>query len=69
MYTLFYFIMALIHNPDIFFIDEPFVGLDLQGIKGFREIMSKLKILGKPILVSTHVLASMDEISDTMIIM
>ncbi len=28
-------IMALIHNPDIFFIDEPFVGLDPQGIKEF----------------------------------
>lgn len=62
-------IMALIHNPDIFFIDEPFVGLDPQGIKEFREMMTSLKSLGKTILVSTHVLASMDEISDTMIIM
>lgn len=62
-------IMALIHNPDIFFVDEPFVGLDPQGIKEFREMMDKLKSLGKTILVSTHVLASMDEISDTMIIM
>lgn len=62
-------IMALIHNPDIFFIDEPFVGLDPQGIKEFREMMCKLKSFDKTILVSTHVLASMDEISDTMIIM
>ena len=62
-------IMALIHDPSIILIDEPFVGLDPNGIKEFREILSKIKSLGKTILVSTHILASMEEISDTMILM
>lgn len=62
-------IMALIHDPNIILIDEPFVGLDPNGIKEFREILSKIKSLGKTILVSTHILASMEEISDTMILM
>lgn len=62
-------IMALIHDPNIILIDEPFVGLDPNGIKEFKEILSKIKSLGKTILVSTHILASMEEISDTMILM
>ena len=62
-------IMALIHDPDIILIDEPFVGLDPNGIKEFREILGKIKSLGKTILVSTHILASMEEVSDTMILM
>lgn len=62
-------IMALIHNPSIILIDEPFVGLDPNGIKEFREILSKIKSLGKTMLVSTHILASMEEISDTLILM
>lgn len=62
-------IMALIHNPNILLIDEPFVGLDPNGIKEFREMLSEIKKLGKTILVSTHILASMEEVSDTMILM
>ncbi|MDZ5001531.1 ATP-binding cassette domain-containing protein, partial [Clostridium perfringens] len=44
-------IMALIHNPNILLIDEPFVGLDPNGIKEFREMLAKIKELGKTILV------------------
>lgn len=62
-------IMSLIHNPNIFLIDEPFVGLDPQGIKEFRDLMCKLKNLGKTLLVSTHILSSIEEISDRLIIM
>lgn len=62
-------IMSLIHNPDIFLIDEPFVGLDPQGIKEFRDLMCNLKELGKTLLVSTHILSSIEEISDRLIIM
>lgn len=62
-------IMALIHDPSILLIDEPFVGLDPNGIKEFREMLYNIKELNKTILVSTHILASMDELSDTVILM
>lgn len=62
-------IMSLIHNPNIFLIDEPFVGLDPQGIREFREMLSNLKNLNKTLLVSTHILSSLEEISDRLIIM
>ena len=62
-------IMSLIHNPDYLLIDEPFVGLDPNGIKEFREMLHSIKLLNKTILVSTHILSSIDEISDTIILM
>lgn len=62
-------IMSLIHNPDYLLIDEPFVGLDPNGIKEFREMLHSIKLLNKTILVSTHILSSIDEISDTVILM
>lgn len=62
-------IMALIHDPSILLIDEPFVGLDPNGIKEFREILCNIKEMNKTILVSSHILASMDELSDTVILM
>lgn len=62
-------IMSLIHDPKIFLIDEPFVGLDPQGIREFREMLGSLKNLNKTLLVSTHILSTLEEISDRLIIM
>lgn len=62
-------IMSLIHDPKIFLIDEPFVGLDPQGIREFREMLGNLKKLNKTLLVSTHILSTLEEISDRLIIM
>lgn len=61
--------MGLLHNPDIFLIDEPFVGLDPKGIKDLKSILSLLRNEGKTILISTHILSSIEEISDKIIIM
>ncbi|WP_286161365.1 hypothetical protein [Clostridium sp. KNHs214] len=61
--------MGLLHNPDIFLIDEPFVGLDPKGIKDFKDILKLLRDDGKTILISTHILSSVDKLNDRIIIM
>ncbi|WMJ80005.1 ABC transporter ATP-binding protein [Clostridium sp. MB40-C1] len=61
--------MALLHEPKIFLIDEPFIGLDPKGIKDFKDILKILRDEGKTILISTHILSSIEEISDRLIIM
>ncbi|WP_138207134.1 ABC transporter ATP-binding protein [Haloimpatiens lingqiaonensis] len=61
--------MGLLHNPDIFLIDEPFVGLDPKGIKDFKDILNMLRKQGKTILISTHILSSVEELNDKIIIM
>lgn len=60
--------MAILHKPDIFFIDEPFIGLDPKGIKDFKEILKSLRDEGKTMLVSTHILSSIEELTDEIII-
>lgn len=47
-------ISALIHNPKIIILDEPFSGLDPVNANQFRKLILKEKELGKIILMSTH---------------
>lgn len=49
-------ISALIHNPKVIIMDEPFVGLDPISTHTLKEIMKKLTKEGKIIFFSTHVL-------------
>ena len=49
-------ISALIHNPKVLIMDEPFVGLDPLSTHKLKEIMKELTKEGKIIFFSTHVL-------------
>lgn len=45
---------AIMENPDILILDEPFNGLDNQGVKEMRNLFLELKEHGKIILVASH---------------
>ena len=45
---------ALIHNPEIILLDEPFTGLDQQGISLLQDVLKDLKSSFKTILMVTH---------------
>ena len=49
-------ISALIHNPKVLILDEPFVGLDPKSSKDLKDIMKKLCQNGTTIFFSSHVL-------------
>jgi len=49
-------IAALVHNPDVIIMDEPFVGLDPVSTHKLKEIMKQMTKEGKIIFFSTHVL-------------
>lgn len=55
---------ALIHDPKLIIFDEPFVGLDPFAIKELKEEIIRLKAKGCCILISTHILDSIDLIWD-----
>ena len=56
---------ALIRNPDLFILDEPSSALDPEGRSGVLRLIKDLKDMGKTILFSTHILADVERICDT----
>lgn len=45
---------AIMENPDILILDEPFNGLDKEGVKEIREYLLQLKKEGKTIVIVSH---------------
>ena len=62
------FALALAGDPDLLFIDEPTVGLDVQSRKLFWEKIDEFAAKGKTILFSTHYLQEADDIADRIIL-
>lgn len=47
---------ALIHNPEVLFLDEPLNGLDANASLVFKELLKKLSAQGKTIFFTSHIL-------------
>ncbi len=55
---------AILHDPDIVFLDEPMSGLDPVGRKMVKDLMLKLKKKGKTLFFNTHILSDVEVICD-----
>jgi ABC-2 type transport system ATP-binding protein len=55
---------AIIHDPEIVFLDEPMSGLDPLGRHEVRELLQSLKDEGKTIFFSTHILSDAEALCD-----
>jgi ABC-2 type transport system ATP-binding protein len=60
---------ALLSDPQLLILDEPANGLDPPGIIEMRELMRRLRASGKTLLVSSHLLAEVDQIADWLIVL
>lgn len=58
------FIAAVIHDPDLLILDEPFSGLDPINVELLKEIVLEFKAAGKTIIFSTHVMELAEKICD-----
>ena len=58
---------SLLHNPDIVYFDEPINGLDANGIFAFQDLVAYLKSENKIILYCSHLLNTIEKISDRII--
>jgi len=58
------FITAVIHEPDLIILDEPFSGLDPVNVDLLKEIILELKAAGKTIIFSTHQMEVAERICD-----
>ena len=59
---------ALVHDPEVLLLDEPASGLDPRSRIELRGIVRSLAAAGKAVLVSSHVLAELDEMADRAVI-
>lgn len=57
-------IAALVHNPDVLIMDEPFVGLDPKAVFDIKEVMKDMCKQGKTIFFSTHILEVAEKLCD-----
>jgi ABC-2 type transport system ATP-binding protein len=59
---------AIVHDPSILFLDEPTNGLDPQGRDEMLDLIRKIGASGKTLLVSSHILHEIEQVSDHIII-
>lgn len=62
-------ISAIIHNPRLVFLDEPFSGLDPVNGKMLRDLVSELVEEGKYIILSTHQMEAVEEYCKNLLIL
>lgn len=60
---------ALVHDPEVLFLDEPMSGLDPVGRKEIRDLILRFRSEGKTILMNTHILSDVEEICDRIAIL
>ncbi len=62
------FALALCGDPDLVFLDEPTVGLDIQARRGLWQQVRKLADRGKTVLLTTHYLEEADALANRIIV-
>ncbi len=60
---------ALINDPEFLILDEPTSGLDPIGTRQVKDLLLELKKRGKTILLSSHLLADVEDVCDRMTIL
>ncbi len=60
---------ALVHRPRVLIFDEPLVGLDPHAIKELKAIFRELRDEGRAVLISTHMIESVEDYWDVAHIM
>ncbi|GIP39639.1 ABC transporter ATP-binding protein [Paenibacillus sp. J31TS4] len=55
---------CLVHEPELLILDEPASGMDPRARIEMREILKELKLMGKTIIISSHILPELAEMVD-----
>ncbi len=55
---------AIMENPNVLILDEPFNGLDKHGVEEMRQLLKELKKEGKAILLASHNAKDIEELCD-----
>jgi ABC-type multidrug transport system ATPase subunit len=45
---------AILHDPDLLLLDEPYTGLDVRGVATLQDVLATAKDQGKTVVLTTH---------------
>jgi ABC-2 type transport system ATP-binding protein len=62
------FIAAILHDPDVLMMDEPFAALDPVNVALLKEAFLELRDRGKTLVLSTHQMEMVEELCESMVI-
>jgi ABC-2 type transport system ATP-binding protein len=62
-----YFALAIVGDPDLLFLDEPTVGLDVEARRAFWTVIAEKARQGRAVLLTTHYLEEADALADRVV--
>jgi ABC-2 type transport system ATP-binding protein len=63
-----YFALAVCGDPDVLFLDEPTVGMDVEGRRSFIERIAESARMGRTVVLTTHYLEEADQLAKRVIV-
>src|SRR4030088_325299 len=63
-----YFALAVCGNPDVLFLDEPTVGMDVEGRRSFIERIAEFAHMGRTVVLTTHYLEEADQLAQRVVV-
>ncbi len=63
-----YFALAVCGDPDVLFLDEPTVGMDVEGRRSFIERIAAFARSGRTVILTTHYLEEADQLAERVIV-
>jgi ABC-2 type transport system ATP-binding protein len=63
-----YFALAVSGDPDVLFLDEPTVGMDVEGRRSFIERIAEFIQMGRTVVLTTHYLEEADQLAKRVIV-
>ena len=63
-----YFALAICGNPEVLFLDEPTVGMDVEGRRSFIDRIAEFAQMGRTVVLTTHYLEEADQLAKRVIV-
>jgi ABC-2 type transport system ATP-binding protein len=63
-----YFALAVCGDPDVLFLDEPTVGMDVEGRRSFIERIAEFIQIGRTVVLTTHYLEEADQLAKRVVV-
>lgn len=61
--------VAVMHDPEVFLLDEPFAGLDPESVRLIIDLVDDWRRVGKTIVISSHDLRELEEVIDELVVL